>query len=245
MQLSSHQVRLAAHRNLRPRNPGHRSGGFLNLKQQISPLGHTKISTMAIMSAQYALVKYDEIPKSGHVILVGPSSTWRVSRNGRQTRGRQQCNSKNRMAKQINLGNGAALVATCPKMSCRRFIRAGVAKKSILNLLRDYLHIHAVTHVVKSVHGSARILALCHVMQVHVHRAIVWDRRRCASAANMRSPSDARRPTTIPGGVVVRYAEKSCLVASMSACGHATKVSAEVVKLECQLDAIAAKWRKT
>jgi hypothetical protein len=60
----------------------------------------------------------------------------------------------------------------------------------------------------------------------------------------MKSPSDARRPTTIPVGVVVRYAEKSCLVESMSACGHAMRVSVELVKPECQLVAIADKWRR-
>ena len=45
-------------------------------------------------------------------------------------------------------------------------------------------------------------------------------------------------------GVVVRFVEKLCLVGSMSACAHATRVSVELVEFEYQLVAIVAKWRR-
>lgn len=126
-------------------------------KLQISPLGRTKISIMAITSARSVRAMYSEIRKYGHAIPVGQCFILHVLKNGLLTRDHLQVARMERT--EINHGNGGVPDVTYQRMTIPQHTLAGVEKKRNHGLFLVYRLIPVVKLAGRIDLGSAHIIA--------------------------------------------------------------------------------------
>jgi hypothetical protein len=132
----------------------------------------------------------------------------------------------------LSLGSGDVQVATYRKMIFQVATLAGVEKRALHVALLACLPTRAARLVqnLAKFQSSVHIHASSRVMQGLVHHAVIWVQSRAASAARIPPPGAVLRLTTKLAGVVLRYAEISCLVASTPAQNHVMKAYVVLVK---------------
>jgi hypothetical protein len=112
-----------ARSNRKPRSRSH----------QTLPLERTKTLTTVTTNVPSAPRRSRGVhAASGRAGHAGPCSTWAVSRSGPPTRDQWLRDNKLKMEKCLLRGNGAALVAICPRTFCPRTSTAGVRRNRIL-----------------------------------------------------------------------------------------------------------------
>ena len=143
--------------------------------------------------------------------------------------------------------NGVAQDAIYQKMPCPKHSHAGVRRSKTQSRSQGYPR----SLVVRLVQGlgfyqrNAHTHALQSATLGLVHLALRWDQPSIAFVGRNQSLVDASILTMRMVGVVVKFAESSCLAAFIHVLDLATTVYVGLARCESRLAAIAARFKRT